>query len=297
MIDLELKKFYDSVKDSAWPDINTYNDFKKLPKSIQQECYQLHNFQHRKNQIENPEHWAQVTGHFLQSNNLAYAPVPKCAMTYYRHLFCSMGWQATKNDKLGAQPTVIFGLIMHPFTRWVKGITEFLVHLYTESNHPGFETNSNNVFVEDVADWDRFMQDYEQGYIKKIINHVCVLDTHTMPYSTQFGRLLDEINWIPMDVIQDDTAVKLCINALFEKHDCSARVPLHDNQRAWASSPEKKKIENIVRQHLKTSHLETSQNRFHNLYKLYAADLKFYHNLVDTFDPTWKTTKIYNDSV
>jgi hypothetical protein len=292
MIDLELKKFYDSVKDSAWPVINTYNDFKKLPKSIQQECYQLHNFQHRKNQIEDLDHWAQVTGHFLQSNNLAYAPIPKCATTYYRNLFCSMGWQATENDKLGAQPTVIFGLIMHPFTRWVKGITEFIVNLYVYGSHPGFETNSNNLFVESVADWDKFIHDYEQGSIKKIIDDACILDVHALPYSMQFGSLLDKINWIPMDVVQDDTAIKVCINSLFEKHDYTARIPLNDNRRAWASSSEKKKIENIVRQHL-----ETSQNRFYNLYKLYAADLKFYHNLVDTFDPTWKTTKIYNDSV
>jgi len=40
---LPFSKFYNDIKDSAWPDCSTIDDFKKLPHSIQLECQQIHN--------------------------------------------------------------------------------------------------------------------------------------------------------------------------------------------------------------------------------------------------------------
>jgi hypothetical protein len=38
------KRSYDAIKDSSWPDCNTFEDFKNLPEAIQIECKTVHNF-------------------------------------------------------------------------------------------------------------------------------------------------------------------------------------------------------------------------------------------------------------
>lgn len=38
----QIKDSYDAVRDSSWPDVATINDYKKLPKWIQEECQVVH---------------------------------------------------------------------------------------------------------------------------------------------------------------------------------------------------------------------------------------------------------------
>ena len=38
----QIRDSYDAVRDPAWPDVNTLADFHNLPKSIKQECIELH---------------------------------------------------------------------------------------------------------------------------------------------------------------------------------------------------------------------------------------------------------------
>lgn len=39
---LDLKTFYEAVRDPSWPQFSTREEFKSLPQSIQDECYQVH---------------------------------------------------------------------------------------------------------------------------------------------------------------------------------------------------------------------------------------------------------------
>jgi hypothetical protein len=41
----QVQESYNAVKDSSWPDINSLEDFKNLPKWIQDECINVHNLQ------------------------------------------------------------------------------------------------------------------------------------------------------------------------------------------------------------------------------------------------------------
>ena len=282
MIDIEFKRFYNHVKDPSWPDIDTYNDFLKLPSVIQKECYTLHDLGTRKQQMENLDHWVIETMHVYTHDNLIYMPLAKCASTYYIDFFTSIGWQPA--DFFPAIGKVQFGLVMHPFTRWVKGTTEFITRLYAENIHP-YNVNSTDVFVESKLDWNRFVADYERGYLDPILNNGVILDSHAMPYHLQLGSYLDQVNWIPMDIFENDNDIKLCIMDLLKQLGHSISIPMND-QRAWRSSPEKQKIADIVKKHL-----ATPNGRYYNLYHAFASDLKFYHNLLDTFDPSWKTLK------
>lgn len=285
MIDIEFKRFYNNVKDPSWPDIDTYNDFIKLPSIIQKECYTLHELGTRKQEIENLDHWAVKTMHGYMHDNLIYMPLAKCASTYYVNFFKSIGWQRMPaTDFFQAIGKVQFGLVMHPFTRWVKGTTEFITSFYAENRHP-YSVNSPDVFVKSKLDWNRFVADYERGYLDNIINNGVILDVHTMPYHLQMGTCLEQVNWIPIDIFENDNDIKLCMMNLFKQLGHSISIPMND-QRAWGSSPEKQKIADIVKKHL-----ATSIDRHYNLYQTFASDLKFYHNLLDTFDPFWKTIK------
>jgi hypothetical protein len=83
MSNFYLVDFYNSVKDSGWPEIETYDDFLELPEYIREECINTHNLTTRFDQIESPEYWQNLLTTVLQYENLAYVPVAKCASTYY----------------------------------------------------------------------------------------------------------------------------------------------------------------------------------------------------------------------
>ena len=53
MSDYFFTKFYDQAKDQSWSQVNTYTEFLKLPNTIKQECFHLHNLRARLNELEN----------------------------------------------------------------------------------------------------------------------------------------------------------------------------------------------------------------------------------------------------
>lgn len=281
MIDVELKKFYDAVKDPSWPEIKNYIDFYNLPETVKQECYDVHGFKQRRDQIEDHNYWQNISTQVYQYQNLVYVPVTKCAHTYYSHLFSELGWEKKSMCDVDPDSVVMFGLLRHPFIRWVKGITEWLiVSYYDQESIKDFERvgTSNNFKIELTA----FETDIQKINIKNMISDVIIGDAHSMPYTALFGDLINRINWIPMDAMLSDNEIKISIMDLFKKHNHNITLPL-DTNREWQSSNNKLKIETAVQ-----TLYESSPDRLYHLYKLYATDLKIFHNLIDTFDPTWQ---------
>jgi len=298
MLDIELKKWYDAVKDPSWPEIKNYIDFYKLPAQIKEECHIMHGFRQRRDQIEDCDYWQKITCNVYQHQNLVFVPITKCACTYYIHLFDTMGWKKKNISDIDVNSVVMFGLVKHPFTRWVKGIVELLTMSYytmpvgwdNDSNLPSNVTDAQTYYRASVGDayqinWQQFSIDIQKDSIKKFLNNVVIGDNHTMPYSAMFGSLINRINWIPMDLLNNDNDIKISIMNLFKKYNHNIDLPLNV-PRAWASSADKLKIENIVKDALESSETATT-GRLLNLYKIYATDLKFYHNLIDNFDPQW----------
>lgn len=294
MVDIELKKFYDSVKDPSWPNITNYIDFCKLPTNIKNECNTLHNFQQRKKQIEDCNYWQEITFVGYQYKDLMYIPIPKCASTYYINLFNTMGWKKKTISEIDINSVVMFGFVMHPFTRWVKGITEWIASSYYESV-PEYHSDESLINTADIrayhratknnnrpVNWGQFSADIQKTNIKNILDTVVIGDVHSIPLSVMFGNLINRVNCIPMDMFSSDDDIKISLMEFFKKHNHTIDIPLNTT-RAWRSSEGKLKIATTVEEFYKSS-----TDRHYHLYKIYATDLKFYHNLVDTFDPSWQ---------
>ena len=277
MLDIEIKNFYNDIKDSAWPNIQNYADFLKLPNGIQKECNEIYNFQQRKNEIINVDHWVQLTTEIYVYKDLAYVPVPKCAYSYYTTLFTNLGWKKVNINDVDIQTTKFFGTVMHPMTRWLKGITEWIVESYTIGN----KTIIDSWTIEPGAvDWKKLEIDLQTDSFKKLISTVNVGDIHSMPYSAMFGNLLNKITWIPMDILTDDE-IKISMMNFFKLHKHGISIPLN-HKRLHESTPNKLKLFNNIK-----SQYVSNKNQIYLFYKLYSNDLKFYYTLLDNFNPTW----------
>jgi len=268
MSDLFFKKFYNEVKDSTWPDVENYFDFLNLPVNIRTECVNLHYMHQRINQIESPTYWQTSTAIALQYKNLAYIPVPKCASMYYTKFFTELNWKEVNISELEPD-TVCFGILQEPASRYLKGITEWVFNELM----PIFDYDANAIPVG-------------------ILNTLLIGDSHSLPYTTKFGPWLEQINFIPMYQKTDDL-IKQHLMDLFLSQDCDIKIPL-SIPRVHESDAIKLELYRLVQQSFEDESLSKLKNyngRLENLYVLLSEDLKFYRNLVNTFDPTWQTIK------
>jgi hypothetical protein len=280
-MDNMIKNFYNNVKDPAWPTIQSYIDFVKLPKSIRDECYNVHNFQETRNQIENGSHWAQHGVEVYQYQDLVYIPVAKCAHTYYRQLFRdNLGWETVKLSDVNFNLVNAFGLLMHPLTRWVKGITEWVTSPYYPVDRAWKDRTKPQSKVQ--VDYEQFVIDLQQASTRHMLRSVTLTDQHTLPYSVMFNKHLYQINWLPMDYFSSDNEIKISLMKFFKATGHNITLPL-DSNRSWDSSEEKLQILNVV-----SEEFVSNTDRQAHLYSLYSEDLKFFHNLLDKFDPDWQ---------
>ena len=163
MSDVFLQEAYNQIKDSAWPDIETYYDFIKLPNGIKSECYRLHDFQSVVNRSEDAEYWRKYSLSGFKFDNLVYVPVSKCASTYYGTLFENLGWKKLPLYNVDFNSVSAFGIIMDPITRYLKGITEWI---WTADLLPSY--------VGDLENQDLF---------NRITSKLLFPDYHTLPYT------------------------------------------------------------------------------------------------------------------
>jgi hypothetical protein len=281
MLDIEIIRFYNNVKDPSWPDIFSYADYHHLPNFIKEECDKLHHFQHRKEQICDVNTWIDVSHPpVCVYEDLAYVPVQKCAYTYYTTFFTNLGWKRASLDTLDIKNTKFFGLVMNPLQRRLKGITQWIVDCY-QSNEI-IESSVNPWKYENpVIDWVQLQSDIKTKYFNKLLSTVTVGDMHSWPYVTMFGNLLDKINWIPMDSLTDDE-VKTSIMSFCRLHGHNIQLPM-DDARLHVSSENKLQVFEIVKKAFYSDPINLYQ-----FYKIYNTDLKFYYNLVDNFSPDWQ---------
>ena len=73
----------------------------------------------------------------------------------------------------------------------------------------------------------------------------------------------------------------------FNKFEHDIQIPLNDERKNNSiNDPGKKTLEDLVRK----SYFK-NEKRLVGLHNLYAEDLKFFYNLLDTFDPDWQNIK------
>jgi hypothetical protein len=265
MSDIFFKEFYNNVKDPSWPsDVENYCDFIKLPEAIKQECFDVHGLESRLQQIESADYWTSIISSdtVYQYDRLVFLPVPKCGYVYYRTLFSKLGWKKITFDQVDFDQHIVFSSIMHPLSRYLKGLTEWVW--------------INNLFPKSRTPDD-------QKYFFKLMSNVLLTDNHTLPYTVVYKNVIDKINWIPSDNLTDNETKQVMMN-LFKKYHYDISLPM-DDPRSHESGPDKLKIYQIIEQIYKSKKIE-ELNILH-IYMMFANDLKFYRQLVDNFDPTW----------
>ena len=268
MIDDEILKFYESVRAPIWPDIQNYFDYCRLPIPIKQECDNLHNFQQRKSDIYDINHWAGLTIDPYVYKNLAYVPVQKCAGTYYKSLFTNLGWERKSLHEIDIDSTYFFGTMMHPKTRWVKGITEWVL-----LSHGIGDTNGDQKPASQ-GEWKEVYSTLNNLAFQQVLSTMLVGDAHSMPYSLMFGDFLNNVNWIPMDVVSDNE-VKISMMNFCKLHGHNISLPLND-KRLHESSVDKLAIFDII-----NSICLKNKSQLYLFYKTYNTDLKFYSKLIE----------------
>jgi hypothetical protein len=280
MLDSEVVKFYNNVKDTEWHSIESYADYLRLPPNIKNECATLHKFEDRKNQICDPDHWLHLTTRVCVFEDLAFVPVQKCAYFYNTTIFTNLGWQMVPLSAVDLKKTKFFGSVMHPLQRRLKGLTQWLVECYRTQATVPLESNPW-VIAPTPIDWAQLKYDWKAGYLKNLIQSVGVGDPHSYPYHIQFGNMLSKINWIPMDQYSDNE-VKIIMMDFFKLYGHNVQLPL-DDQRLHVSSPEQNEIFDFI----KTEFYNSPENLY-SFYKFYSKDLKFFYNLLDNFNPNWQ---------
>ena len=258
MGDYFFKKFYDDVKDPAWPPVTTYNEFLCLPKHIQVECNKMHKLSGRINELEDIAYWKDNSNHNIgyRYNDAVYVPVLKCASTYYTKVFQEYNrWQKVKLTDLNWNTTKAFGLMMNPMTRRVKGIVQSLLQSY------------NNNYSE-------ILQMLERENFCKLISTITMLDAHSMPYTYMFGDSLDKVHWIPMELFTD---IELKHQIVYFLDSNNVKIIMTDSDRANKSSENKTQIFNKIKEIFLTVMPPAELGMF------FANDVKFYNNLLKTY--------------
>ena len=258
MSDYFIKHFYDRVKDSSWPEITTYNEFLKLPKAIVTECNTMHNFPSRLCELEDVNYWQDQTIHNTgyRYKNVVYVPVQKCANSYYTKFFKDqLGWTKVKLSELNWNEVDAFGLLMNPMTRRVKGIAQVLTSAY----------DNNYVSVLTLLESSNF---------SKFISTISILDSHTVPYSITFGKEINKIHWIPMELF-NDIALKKQIMCFLATKNINIEIP--NNKRINQSLTDKQKVFTAIQ------NIFLSTEPGAELGLLFAEDVKFYNNLLKTY--------------
>jgi hypothetical protein len=116
-----------------------------------------------------------VTFYRAPEKNVVYVRNDKCASTFFTNMFVANGWKNEPAHNLDWKKDFVFGFIMDPYVRHVKGLVEDAVQMGVEKI---MLTNLGIKFWQNLP-W---------------------IGSHSMPMSVKFGEKFQHINWIPIDI-------------------------------------------------------------------------------------------------
>jgi hypothetical protein len=120
---------------------------------------------------------------FYRKQNLVFVSLLKCASTYYGEVFVNNGWQHIAYNTIDWAADHVFGFIMNPTDRYLKGLAEDVVD-------PGTCWNSENL---------------------PLFGDSTVLTYHSLPINSYLSEHIKKIDWIPLDtsVPSEELVLKL----------------------------------------------------------------------------------------
>lgn len=257
-----LYEFWHDVADPSWPAVEFWPEFVSLDPKIKTECYVQHSLAQRLSELDDIQQWQcrNLVGGFqlYHKDDFVFVNVPKCGSQHYQKFFLEhLGWQViTPRDLKDFDRYKLFGLMMDPYRRYLKGVTEFLWLAQRQQNIDLDFTSLNLLFP----------------------------DAHSLPISLVMGPIMQQVAWIPLDIVPQDSA-KQIMNNFFQKHKSKISVPL-SYPAEHVSPPQKQALFNRVKQHF-LSH-EVTQTYASLMHQFLIPDAIFYRTLVDKFTPDWQ---------
>jgi hypothetical protein len=148
---------------------------------------------------------------FYRKQNLVFVSLLKCASTYYGEVFVNNGWQPIAYNTIDWIDDHVFGFIMNPNDRYLKGLAEDVSDTNTCWNLENLP-----LFVDSI-----------------------VFTYHSLPINNYLSKHIEEIDWIPLDASQE------LVLKLLQKYN----LTLHfDNTTdKHQSSADKIKIYNLLK--------------------------------------------------
>jgi len=135
---------------------------------------------------------------------IVYAPMPKCASSYYKRLMVHNGWHPILFNDIDWGNDHVFSFISDPYKRHVKGLVEDILALG----------------IEKILDSTMGRQFWALAP---------TLGIHSMGITQLYQSVYQQINWIPLDIpgVDDEEIV----NKLFEQYQISWQwTKGYDNQ-------------------------------------------------------------------
>ena len=267
-VDHHFVSFYNDVKDSSWPVISSYYEFLSLPKRIQDECREMHQLSNSMSIVYAPQREIKV----CVQGNVAFVPIPKCAYAYYTTHLMSQGWKAVNISDLDTSSLEFVGMLMHPVTRYLKGLAQLFVNCHYKSDPIPRQNNPFSQIWD--HDWSAIEQSLESQYAINLLSAINIGDVHVLPYNVMLNKILHITQWIPFDAIGDAASqaylVKFC-------SDRGVSLKL-DNQRIHQSPPLQISVFNRIKQKFHSDEEQRLQ-----FYYTYGRDLQFYHSVLEKF--------------
>ena len=283
-----LVRYYNDVKDPLWPEIATYADFLRLPESIKQECYEVFNFQEHLDRISDPQYWidSMVLKTGYRYKNVIYVREMKCAGSYYGDFFESIGWEKIDLNTVNLRDYYVFGLIMDPIVQHLKVTAQAIGNAYCKYREDeGWKDG-------DVFCYDQILHDIKNTQFQNLARSIIITSEQSaLPYTTMYGDALEHIDWIPWEYGNTDL-FKDWIEMLLRSQGIDVTIPRGDKHLRWSYPAKRRTFELLADLLAETETTDAMVNpdlAQKMVYYYYADDLKFYHRLLERFNPDGKT--------
>lgn len=112
--------------------------------------------------------------------NVLFVRNDKCGSTFFSNIFIANGWKEIDLRDVDWSQDFVFGTIMDPYVRHVKGLVEDAVQMGCEK-----------IMLANLG--------------IKVWQKLPWIGSHSMPMSIKFGDKFDQIEWIPIDIGLEST--------------------------------------------------------------------------------------------
>lgn len=258
-----LYEFWKDVADPSWPAVEYWSEFAKTDTVVQQECWTDHGLARHLYQSENFEHYhCRSLFSMYRKDDWVFVNVPGNGYIHFQDFFVNrLQWQRFRpNCYQDLEDVILFGIMMDPYRRYLKGLATFFWDLY----------GANALSTVDMP---------------SLFDKIQFPDIHSMPMSHTLRQIINQVIWIPFELMSPES-VKQCMNALFQKKSSTVAVPF-SHPLLNQSPTEKLEIYQQIKTTFFTHDISRSKQALH-VHRTLIPEAIFYRNLVAKFSPDWQ---------